>query len=410
TYSEYSESRLNNGGTEFYIVVSSTYFTATYEYYAYFYNDDSQGVWRKAEYDTMISSGRTRYYGLLVSMPAGYANMRLVRMKKNTDPDLSLASALSEGGPVNTSMNAYVISSIDGAMINGDYSTVSVEGGSSGKAAYSAKGIKAGNDISINKGSVTIMSNDDAVHAKNDTTLENGKKGTGNVTISGGTVTITCTDDALHADGDLTINDGTVNIVKCYEGLEGNVITINGGSSFVFAYDDGMNASKGNSAALIKITGGYLEVTTPSGDTDAVDSNGNFIQTGGFVLIKGGSASGGVAGSVDVDGKINITGGNIAALGGVCETPTDSVNAYVSGNTTFEAGSYELKDDAGNLVMSFVLSDKYQGGWLASESLKTGTNYTLYKDGTAALTWTQESGTMGASGFGGWGGSHGGRR
>ena len=95
-------------------------------------------------------------------------------------------------------------------------------------------------------------------------------------------VTIDAADDGMHADGTLTISGGYVNIQTSYEGLEANVINIEGGESYVYGRDDGMNACKGTAKTpMINITGGYIEVTTPSGDTDAVDSNGDhpFVQT-----------------------------------------------------------------------------------------------------------------------------------
>ena len=77
--------------------------------------------------------------------------------------------------------------------------TITSGGGSSAALAgdTSAKGIKAGTDITIRSGSYTLDCADDGVHAN------------GNVTVSGGTFAITTGDDGVHADDTVTITDGT---------------------------------------------------------------------------------------------------------------------------------------------------------------------------------------------------------
>ena len=111
-----------------------------------------------------------------------------------------------------------------------------------------------------------------------------------------------------------------------------------------------------------------------------------------------------MAGSIDVDGSVTITGGTAVALGGICETPANSVNAYVLSSVSFSQGSYSLKDSSGNEILSFTLNASYSNGWICSSDLKTGSEYTLSHDGSPVANWTQESGTMGASGAGGFGG------
>ena len=183
----------------------------------------------------------------------------------------------------------------------------------------------------------------------------------------------------------------------------------------------GLNACRGAATPLVNITGGYLDVTTQSGDTDGVDSNGNITISGGFTIVKGGSSQGGMAGSVDVDGSIKMTGGTVVALGGICETPSasgSSVNTYVSTGSVFEKGTYSLKDAAGNEILSFSLAAPYYSIWIASDGLTLNGEYSLVAgDGVALLSWKQSSSTVGASGSGwgnpggpgGWGGgSHGG--
>lgn len=283
--------------------------------------------------------------------------------------------------------------------------------GNSSKKSYSTKGIKAESEINISGAAIYISSTDDGIHANSDSgVLETGEDGKGIISISGGTITISTGDDGIHADKELNITDGYINVLTSYEGLEAITINISGGQNFVYAADDGINACTGDgtSTPLINITGGYVDVTTGSGDTDGIDSNGSYTQSGGMVFVKGGSSSGQVSSSIDVDGNITITGGTCVALGGICETPVNSVNAYVFSSVSFNAGSYSVKDSSGNEIISFTLNNSYSNGWICTSALTTNTEYTLYCDGSSLTNWTQSAGTMGASNAGGFGSNPGG--
>lgn len=283
------------------------------------------------------------------------------------------------------------------------------ESGNSSGQSYSTKGIKAESEINISGFTINISSTDDGIHANSDSgVLETGENGKGTIVINGGSITISSGDDGMHADKQLYVNDGYINIVTSYEGLEAMTINLNGGKIYVYATDDGINACTGDgkTSPIVNVTAGYIDITTASGDTDGIDSNGNYVQTGGFVLVKGGSSSGNVSGSIDVDGTVTITGGTCVALGGICETPVNSVNAYVLNSVSFSSERYSLKDSSGKEVISFTVDSTFSNGWICSDTLVTGTSYTLYRGSDSIADWTQEAGTMGASGTGGFGGGN----
>lgn len=238
------------------------------------------------------------------------------------------------------------------------------ESGNSSGQSYSTKGIKAESEISISGFTINICSTDDGIHANSDSgVLETGEDGKGTIVINGGSITISSGDDGINAcTGD------------------------------------------GKTSPIVNVTAGYIDITTASGNTDGIDSNGNYVQTGGFVLVKGGSSSGNVSGSIDVDGTVTITGGTCVALGGVCKTPVNSANAYVLSSVSFSSGSYSLKNSSGKEVISFTVDGTFGNGWICSDTLTTGTSYTLYRGSDSIADWTQESGTMGSSGTGGFGG------
>lgn len=393
------------GDAETYLIVPASLYGSDVDYYAYLYNDDTAGVFQACTYDTMVYSGRTAYYGLVFRAPAGYRNILFMIVAHGTTPDGTNYRASTGGETVNTVMNGYLITSVSGDAISGDWVEIT-DSGNSSKTTYSAKGIKAENEILISGGTITVYAMDDCLHANGGVTQNNGATGLGNVTIRGGSVTVTAADDGIHADGGLTIDGGTVTVIESHEGLEANVITLNGGVISVDADDDGLNACKGNATPMVYVNGGAVQVRTPSGDTDAIDSNGSFEMTGGIVLVLSGSQRGGRSGSVDVDGSVTVTGGTIVALGGICQLPQNgSVNTYVSSGAGFSAGEYRLTDANGSTIFSFTLGESYSSCWIASDAFQLNGSYVVEKDGSTFLSWTQSSATEGATdGFGGFGG------
>ncbi|MBQ6234750.1 MAG: carbohydrate-binding domain-containing protein [Clostridia bacterium] len=407
----YADSASVASGAETYLIVPTSLYSDNADYCAYLYNDDeSAGVWVQCTYESMVYSGRTAaYYGLVFRVPDGYRNILIHIVPKGIQPDGANYTAATTGETLNTAMNGYLITSISDSVISGDWVQLTAGNGGSNKTTFSSKGVKAENEIIIDGGSVTIFAMDDGLHANGGTALENGADGVGNITINGGSVTVTAADDGMHADGSLTVNNGTVNVVESHEGLEANLITQNGGTVYVYGDDDGLNACKGAATPMITINGGYAEIRTPSGDTDAIDSNGSFLMTGGTVLVLGGAQMGGMAGSVDTDGTVTVTGGTIVALGGICQLPqSGSVNTYVSNGTSFSAGEYRITDASGKTIFSFTLSDAYSSCWIASEAFALSGSYAVEKDGTVFLSWTQSSATEGSSGNYGFGGGFGG--
>ena len=225
----------------------------------------------------------------------------------------------------------------------GDANVAIYTGSYSGYTAANAqtasyKGIKVQNELNVESGSIVIQSYDDGLHADYGTSFDDGTTGLGTVNISGGTVTMSVYApanktaggrmgpggwggqqtvsgaDGIHADNVLNITGGTVNIDSSYEGLEANVINVSGGKTYVSANDDGVNACKGTANAQINVTGGYLDVTvSPNGDTDGIDSNGTYAQTGGVVIARG-PANQNMA-AIDADGSVTITGGTLIVLG-----------------------------------------------------------------------------------------------
>ena len=289
--------------------------------------------------------------------------------------------------------------------------------------ADSEKGLKALNSIIINNGTVTIAASDDAVHANYGETLENGSKGLGNITINGGTTQVASGDDGLHADNTLSITGGIIIVTNATEGFEGNYIKISGGYSYIYGTDDGVNVSKKSfSSCEFIMTDGYLDVAVKSGDTDGIDSNGNFTLSGGVIVTRGstGTTGNNMSTGLDVDGTCSMTGGTLIAFNGLERAPSTSSNVKYAGtnnsnssantggpgggfggrpgafnngtSVSLQAGNYSLTGTGINI--NFVNDYTYGSFLIYSSSLTTNETYTLSRNNSTVLSWTQSSNSV----------------
>lgn len=279
-------------------------------------------------------------------------------------------------------------------------------GGGSGAAladGTSAKGIKAGTDITVRSGSYTLDCADDGVHAN------------GNVTVSGGTFTITTGDDGVHADEAVTITDGTIDISKCYEGIEGQTIDISGGTIDIVSRDDGLNAAGGadqsgfggrgpdsfggSSDCCITISGGTIRIDASG---DGIDSNGDLNVSGGEIYVSGPTSDGDSA--LDYDGTATVTGGTVVAAGysGMAQNfGTDSTQGSIL--LTCQSTSTEtirVTDASGNVLAEFTPSKAYTCVVVSTPSLTQGSTYTVTMGGQSTDV-TLESLIYGSGGMGG---------
>ena len=285
--------------------------------------------------------------------------------------------------------------------------------------ADSEKGLKAQNDIIINKGKVVVAASDDAIHANYGDALDNGSKGTGNITVNDGLIQVASGDDGLHADNTLTINGGKIVVTGSTEGYEANYININGGYSYIYGTDDGVNCSKKSfSNCAFTMTDGYLDVAVRSGDTDGIDSNGNVTISGGVIVTRGspGTTGSGMSTGLDVDGTCSMTGGTLIAFNGLEKKPTTGSAVLYAGTTqtasgggmggpgggpgyrattssiNLQAGNYTLSGNG--LDISFTNDYIYGSFLIYSSSLVSNSSYTLARESTSVLSWTQTSNSV----------------
>ena len=219
----------------------------------------------------------------------------------NTDGVIFSKSDITLNGTATLTIN-----STDNGVVSKD--DLKVTGGTYNITATS-KGLQANDSIRIADGTLVIKAGTDGLHAEYDE-----DDSVGYVYISGGNITINAGDDGIHATTIAQFEGGTINITAG-EGIEGTYILINNGTINIKATDDGINAANKSSKYSIKveINGGTITVDMGQGDTDAIDSNGDLLITGGTITINAQSP-------FDYDGTGSKTGGKIIVNGSETDT------------------------------------------------------------------------------------------
>ena len=386
-YSSYSGTTVETSESYFYLKMNSSVYNSGNYTYAAFINS----TWYKATYKGTQSSGdfggpggggrpggggSSTYYIYQIEKPSSATSFTLYRFSGNnvTEFSTSTYNAVSDLKAFNSAYDMVQIS-VSNKTINVSSWSNYASGNNNG-ADISAKGLKAENEVYVTGGTVDIKAYDDAIHANNDASLENGTTPLGNINISGGNLTLAASDDAIHADNTLNIIGGRTEVTTAYEGLEANLVKVNGGETYVYATDDGVNATSGKASPSVSVSGGLLDVCVPtSGDTDGIDSNGTFVLTGGTVIVKGpgnASGSGSPSAALDTDGAISLTNGSLIVFGGIERTPTSSLTKTLCSSSSVSAGSHTISFASTNT--SYVTTLKYAtNGCVVYSSLGSAT-------------------------------------
>ncbi|AET69912.1 hypothetical protein Desor_4503 [Desulfosporosinus orientis DSM 765] len=238
----------------------------------------------------------------------------------------------------------------------------------------SQKGLKGGEGILINGGTINVSSYEDSLHSNNE------------IDINSGSLNLQSGDDGIHADNNLFISNGEIAIQNSYESLEGANITISGGKITAASSDDGINVN--NKEGVLTISGGEIALNS---NGDGLDSNGSIKMTGGTVNVDGPAEN--MNGAIDYDQSFTISGGTLIASGssGMAQAPSDntqpSILMYYSSTQT--AGStITLKDKDGAVVASFTPTKDYSSAAISSPKLSLNSSYTLYSNDTKIVEFT----------------------
>ena len=217
--------------------------------------------------------------------------------------------------------------------------------------------IEANDSICVYDGSFTINSEKDGLHSENsdDTTV-------GYIYIEGGNFKIDAAEDGVQATTVLMINGGTFDITA-QEGLEATYVQINGGTINISASDDGINATQKSTSydVVIMINDGNISITMGSGDTDALDANGDLIINGGTIDITAQFA-------FDYDKNAELNGGTVTVNG---EQVTSITNSMMMGG--MGGGRGDFKDQNGE-APSGEMPEGFENGQMPGGQRPEGFN------------------------------------
>ncbi len=306
-------------------------------------------------------------------------------LKSDNDEETNKGYILIEDGSIAITSGADGFDAETDVLVKGGTVTVITGGGSSViPGEDSAKGIKGGKWVVIDDGTFSIDASDDAVHSNT------------SIVINTGVFTLSTGDDAVHADTSIVINAGSLNITKCVEGVESNVIAVNDGDIHVVASDDAFNSTAGtdveyDDGSCTYIYGGTIVLTATRGD--GMDSNGSIVMNAGTVIIHGPSNDPEVI--FDYNGTFEISGGTLIGSGSSSRmTQAPSSSSYQNSLKIMFASAipastlFHIEDSDGNNVMTFQPVHQYRSVVFSSCKLVEGDTYTICRGGTSTGTNT----------------------
>lgn len=235
-------------------------------------------------------------------------------------------------------------------------------------------GILTTDDLNVESGNLNIVSAGSGLYAFHETNADHG-----NLTINGGNITISSSQQegaALFAGNQLTINNGTVTVEAAYEAYVGKNLTINGGTTNVATVANGLVArdpfiQEGQtSEASIVIAGGTNTIT--AGNSPLL-ANGSISLAGGVNTFLTSLPDQPV---FNYTAQAEITGGTLIALGisNVTSAHQNVLLASLIGNA---GDTVTITDTAGNEIATYISPVAFTAITYSSEALTEGEVYNL---------------------------------
>jgi len=253
---------------------------------------------------------------------------------------------------------------------------------SAGVPGPSTRGLKAGAEVLLAGGIISVDSFDDAVHCG------------GRVVVSGGAITLASADDGIRAVESFDVSGGDLRITACYEGIESAVVAVSDGTVHIAAKDDGINIRGALTydeendrdavgRRLLEISGGYLAIECGG---DGVDVNGRMVMTGGVAVL---STSSHGDNAVDYMRSCTMNGGVLVAAGGLQRAQAPgTASAQPSIKVDFPGSLpartlFHLRTRDGEELLTCAPPRNYQSMVFSSPALAAGMDCVIYTGGTS---------------------------
>ncbi|MDO5765635.1 MAG: carbohydrate-binding domain-containing protein, partial [Elusimicrobiales bacterium] len=311
-------------------------------------------------------------------------------------------------------------------------SELNISGGTLTLTSDKKKGIKGMEDVNISGGKIDIKKSTEGIETKRI------------MTISGGDIDVIASDDGFNAGGDgMGFGGGMQPPERPEDGIRPGAMEGEQGLQMPESPEGGIRpepmegepdrqplerpadeagmmhrggmggraeATEVSAEHHIEISGGDIYINAQG---DGIDSNGSLIISGGSVIVDGPEMGGDSA--LDHDGLFEINGGTVIAVSsaGMIENPSEAsaqnvISAYI---TAANGSEITIKSSSGQEVCSYKVNKNAGHIMFSSAELAAGEAYTVYVDGTEAVSGEIQSAltVMGsaAGGFGGRGGQGG---
>ncbi|HFI0256541.1 TPA: carbohydrate-binding domain-containing protein [Streptococcus suis] len=270
------------------------------------------------------------------------------------------------------------VNSLSGAETGVTAPRLTVTGqGSLDIANVTTYGMFTSEELLIESGTITITSEGSGLYAKHETDANQA-----NVTINGGTVNIAAGQaegaTGIFAGNNLTVNDGTITVSSAFEAYVGKHVVVNGGTANLTSIDDGIVSKdpfyiEGQESVVdITFNGGSTSIVATG---DGVDSNGNLTVAGGTLVFTSPSQDNA---AMDYSGTASLTGGTVWAVGAsnMAQSFTTASQNYIMTTVYGVAGdTITITDAAGNEIATLTAPVEFSSVLFSTPELVAGEVY-----------------------------------
>ncbi|WMJ86541.1 carbohydrate-binding domain-containing protein [Anaerocolumna sp. MB42-C2] len=237
--------------------------------------------------------------------------------------------------------------------------------------ASKSHGLSAKSNLTINGGTFTIDTVDDALTCDD------------SITINSGNLTLSSKKSGIHANSSLNVTNGHINISQSNTGIDSGIITVLDGNIHLSARDYGIKLTTSKREHYLAVNGGWIKIDA---ENNAMDIDGTFFLTNGTVITDGQLINS--KGTISKNENLDISGGLFVAAGSqISLTPSNKSTQYTIiyhyPEIIQSKKLCHLADNKNNSIMTFSPDKEYDTLVFSSPDLTQNKPYFLYLGGTA---------------------------